>query len=235
VGVVIFLVALSTAQGAQGLIGHGAIAGRLIVESAGGGAIGVATGLLAARAMRATGSETVALTVSLALVLATYRLALALGVSGPIAVVAAGLVVGRGAAAEGGQVRGFWSMVDELLNAMLFLLIGFETLTVAAEHVAPFAVIAAIPFSLVARAASVAAPMLLLSIRSHDRGRGIAVLTWAGLRGGVSVALALTLPESRYRPELLVICYAVVVFSIVVQGLTMPAFVRRMQAARPVV
>lgn len=140
-------------------------------------------------------------------------------------------MIGREPKLEGGQLRAFWSMVDELLNAMLFLLIGFETLTVASEHVALFAVIAAVPFALIARAASVSIPMLLFSIRTHDRGRGIAVLTWAGMRGGISVALALTLPESPYRQKLLVICYVVVVFSIIVQGLTMPAFIRRIQAA----
>lgn len=73
--------------------------------------------------------------------------------------------------------------------------------------------------------------MLVLSIRTHDRGRGIAVLTWAGLRGGVSVALALSLPVSPYRPLLVTICYVVVVFSIVAQGLTMPAVLHRLTRA----
>lgn len=234
VGVVIFLVALSGAQGATGLVGHGVIAARLLIESAGGGAIGVATGLLAVAAIRRTANYNVALTVSLALVLVTYRSAQLAGVSGPIAVVAAGLCVGnerRAGEARRGEVIAFWSVVDELLNAMLFLLIGFETFAIGVERARLPAVLLAIPITLLARAVSVAVPMLVLSIRTHNRGRGIAVLTWAGLRGGVSVALALSLPASPYRALLVTICYVVVVFSIVAQGLTMPAVLHRLTRA----
>ncbi|MBN9559889.1 MAG: sodium:proton antiporter [Alphaproteobacteria bacterium] len=232
VGVVIFLVALSAAQGATGVVGHGVVAAQLLVESAGGGLIGVATGFLAATAMHRVRSYNVKLTISLALVLVTYRLAQTLGVSGPIAVVAAGLLVGNqkrrrsGDDAESADIAAFWGLVDELLNAMLFLLIGFQMLIVEVSRVQIVAVIASIPLALIARAASISIPMLVLSIRTHDRGRGAAVLTWAGMRGGISVALALTLPETPYREALLTVCYAVVVFSIVVQGLTMPRLIR---------
>jgi CPA1 family monovalent cation:H+ antiporter len=232
VGVVIFLVALSAAQGATGVVGHGMVAAQLLVESAGGGLIGVATGFLAAAAMHRVRSYNVKLTISLALVLVTYRLAQTLGVSGPIAVVAAGLLIGNqkrrrsGDDAESADIAAFWGLVDELLNAMLFLLIGFQMLIVDVSRVQVVAVIASIPLALIARAASISIPMLVLSIRTHDRGRGAAVLTWAGMRGGISVALALTLPETPYREALLTVCYAVVVFSIVVQGLTMPRLIR---------
>ena len=232
VGVVIFLVALSAAEGATGVVGHGVVAARLLVESVGGGLIGVATGFLAAVAMRRVRSYNVELTISLALVLVTYRLAQTLEVSGPIAVVAAGLLIGnqkrRHATADekGTDIAAFWGLVDELLNAMLFLLIGFQVLVVEVSRVQIAAVVLSIPLALIARAASISLPMLVLSIRTHDRGRGIAVLTWAGMRGGISVALALTLPETPYREALLTVCYAVVVFSIVVQGLTMPRFIR---------
>ncbi|HST75548.1 MAG TPA: sodium:proton antiporter [Acetobacteraceae bacterium] len=232
VGVVIFLVALSAAEGATGVVGHGVVAARLLVESVGGGLIGVATGFLAAVAMRRVRSYNVELTISLALVLVTYRLAQTLEVSGPIAVVAAGLLIGnqkrRHATADekGTDIAAFWGLVDELLNAMLFLLIGFQVLVVEVSRVQIAAVVLSIPLALIARAASISLPMLVLSVRTHDRGRGIAVLTWAGMRGGISVALALTLPETPYREALLTVCYAVVVFSIVVQGLTMPRFIR---------
>jgi len=232
VGVVIFLVALSAAEGATGVVGHGVVAARLLVESVGGGLIGVATGFLAAAAMRRVRSYNVELTISLALVLVTYRLAQTLEVSGPIAVVAAGLLIGnqkrRHATADekGTDIAAFWGLVDELLNAMLFLLIGFQVLVVEVSRVQIAAVVLSIPLALIARAASISLPMLVLSVRTHDRGRGIAVLTWAGMRGGISVALALTLPETPYREALLTVCYAVVVFSIVVQGLTMPRFIR---------
>ena len=105
----------------------------------GGGLIGVATGFLAAAATRQARSYNVELTISLALVLVTYRVAQTLGVSGPIAVVAAGLLIGNqkrrpsAAAAEGADITAFWGLVDELLNAMLFLLIGFQMLVVEVE------------------------------------------------------------------------------------------------------
>ncbi len=239
VGVVIFLVALSAAQGATGVLGHGVVAAQLIVESAGGGLIGIVTGLVAAAATRRVHSYNVELTVSLALVLVTYRLAQTLGVSGPIAVVAAGLLVGNqkrrpsAAGAEGADIAAFWGLVDELLNAMLFLLIGFQMLVVEVDRVQLVAIVASIPLALIARAASISVPMLVLSIRTHDRGRGVAILTWAGMRGGISVALALTLPETPYREALLTVCYAVVVFSIIVQGLTMPRFIRWLAAPVP--
>ena len=153
----------------------------------------------------------------------------AAGVSGPIAVVAAGLLVGNEKRTGGAfqrEVVAFWAVMDELLNAMLFLLIGFQTLAVGVERARLPAVLLCIPFALLARLVSVTVPMLLLGIRAGDRGRGIAVLTWAGLRGGVSIALALGVPPGPYRALVVTGCYAVVVFSIVVQGLSMPRFIR---------
>ncbi len=228
VGVVIFLVALENAQGVTGLVGRGLIAGRLLVESGGGAAIGLATGYVAAAAIRRA-SSAVELTISLALVLVTYRLAQTAGVSGPIAVVVAGLLLGNSkSGALPHDAVAFWGVVNDLLNAMLFLLIGFQTFVIGWEPGLIAAAAVAVPLALLARLVSVAAPMLLLGLGNRvERRRGIAVLTWAGLRGGVSVALALSLPPSPYRSLLLAACYAVVVFSIVVQGLTMPAFIRR--------
>ena len=244
VAVVIFLAALASAEGATGLLGHGVIAARLLVESAGGAAIGIATGYCAAASIHRSADYNVKLTISLALVLVTYRLAQAAGMSGPIGVVAAGLLIGRQAHRMGtsgpepaqsgfADIVAFWSVVDELLNALLFVLIGFEVLGIALSRVELIPIIAAIPLSLLARAISVSVPMLLMRLRPRDRGRGVAVLTWAGLRGGVSVALALTLPATPYRAPLLTVCYAVVVFSIVVQGLTMPHFIRWIATATP--
>ncbi|MEO8715284.1 MAG: cation:proton antiporter, partial [Acetobacteraceae bacterium] len=119
----------------------------------------------------------------------------------------------------------FWSLVDDLLNTLLYMLMGFELLAVDLGPFATLAALAAIPLALLTRLVSVGAPMLVFDLRLRDRGRGIALLTWAGLRGGVSVALALTLPPSPHRDMLLTVCYAVVIFTIVVQGLTMTRIV----------
>ena len=238
VGVVIYFVALSAAQGARGLLGHGAIASALVTQGVGGFFVGLLTGWIASQAMRLARSLNLALTISLALVLGTYRLADLVGVSGPIAVVAAGLLIGHLAgrqrlhtAAPGEiQLVEFWTLIDELLNALLFLLIGFEMLSLdtANLHVVP--IIAAIPLAIAARAVSVAIPLRLLGMRHRDTmrtlSRAVGVLTWTGLRGGVSVALALTLPASAYRSQLLTVCYTVVVYTVIVQGLTMPAALR---------
>jgi CPA1 family monovalent cation:H+ antiporter len=240
VGVVIFLVALASAQGARGLVGHGAVALALVSQGFGGMAVGVATGALAAAAMRVAKSFNLELTISLALVLGTYRVADAFGVSGPIAVVASGLLVGnisdwRGVeAAERPTLILFWSLVDELLNALLFLLIGFEVLALDPRQVRVLPILASIPFAIIARAVSVGIaravsvgiPVMLLNQQGRSRGRTIGVLTWTGLRGGVSVALGLTLEGTPYFEQLLTVCYTVVVFTIIVQGMSMPAALR---------
>ena len=231
-GVILFLITLEIAGGQTGLIGHGRVIGALLVAGAGGIALGSAAGYLAARVMRRVGDYGLQLTISLALVIASYRLAGALDVSGPIAVVTAGLLLGQVApqftvsSGPESAVVAFWSLLDELLNAMLFLLIGFQVIEVTLSRLAWFPTLMAVPLAILCRFASVAIPSLFLGATGRDRERAIAVLTWAGLRGGVSVALALTLPPSPFREQLLTICYAVVVFTIVVQGLTMPRVIR---------
>jgi CPA1 family monovalent cation:H+ antiporter len=126
------------------------------------------------------------------------------------------------------QVILFWDMMDELLNAMLFLLMGFALLSVEINRHLLMAAAGGIALSLVSRLVSVAVPTALVHLRSLPKARSIAVLTWGGLRGGISVALALALEPSPYRGDLLAVCYAVVVFTILVQGLSMPMLVRRL-------
>jgi monovalent cation:H+ antiporter, CPA1 family len=112
------------------------------------------------------------------------------------------------------------------MNIMLFLLIGLEILGLTIQPAELIPVAFAVPLAVIARAVSVAVPMLFAPDAPIDKVRNVAVLTWAGLRGGISIALALTLPASPWRADLLVVTYAVVVFTIVVQGLTMPWFLR---------
>jgi CPA1 family monovalent cation:H+ antiporter len=206
-------------------------------EAGGGTVLGLATGTLAFGAMRLVDDYNLELTISLALVTVTYSVADWLGLSGPIAVVVAGVLIGNQATRHAmsettrTNVTLFWSLIDELLNAMLFLLVGLETLTIDTSHFWPGMMAGGIVLAILARLISAGIPALLLNLRRLNRGRGIAVLTWGGLRGGISVALALSLPDSPFREPLLQVCYAVVIFTIVVQGLTMPALVRRLYGA----
>jgi CPA1 family monovalent cation:H+ antiporter len=127
---------------------------------------------------------------------------------------------------------GFWSLLDQLLNTMLFLLIGLQLLGLIIQPAALLPIAFAVPLAIASRGISVAAPLLLTGESLRDKARDTAVLTWAGLRGGISIALALTLPASRWRIDLLVVTYAVVIFTIVVQGLTMPGFLRAAYATK---
>ena len=237
-GVVLFQIMLRFAQGEHGLFGHGKVAAALAIEGIGGGAFGCVTGFLAAAIMRWVDEPGLRLMISMALVTTTYRLADLIGISGPTAVVACGLVLRMRYPrdAEGGQVieeiTAFWHVIDELLNAMLFVLIGFELFVINFSRVYLLPVISALPLSLLSRMAGVVLPVLALRGDGRTQRRGMAVLTWAGLRGGVSIALALTLPATPYRGRLLIVCYAVVVFSMLLQGLTMPQVIRRLYGRR---
>jgi CPA1 family monovalent cation:H+ antiporter len=233
-GVVLFQIMLRFAHGEHGLFGHGQVAAALAIEGIGGGAFGCVTGFLAARVMRWVDEPGLRLMISLALVTSTYRLADLLGISGPTAVVACGLLLRMRYPRDAerismiDEITGFWHVIDELLNAMLFVLIGFELFAINFARVFFVPVVGALPLSLFSRLVGVVLPVLVLRGDGRQERRGMAILTWAGLRGGVSIALALTLPASEYRGRLLVVCYAVVVFSMLVQGLTMPQVIRRL-------
>jgi CPA1 family monovalent cation:H+ antiporter len=233
VGVVVFGVALGVAVGDGSMISGADIIIHFLVEAVGGGLLGLALGWVARKFMRAVDSAHLELIISLALATGTFSLANAFGMSGPIAVVVAGLTFGAQpsvvAISQHGrrELMTFWSLADEVLNAMLFLLIGFEVvaLSFGLSHFA--AALVAIPLSVLVRAISVLLATLPIHLRGPDRGGALVVLTWGGLRGGISVALALGLPPSPVRPGLLAICYGVVVFSIIVQGLTVERIARR--------
>jgi CPA1 family monovalent cation:H+ antiporter len=236
--VVLFLLALRVTQGETVTIGHGQIMLELAREIVGGTAVGFVAGWLAMQLMGRIKDDGLQLMVSLALAIGCYRLATVLHLSGPIAVVTAGLCVatlsGRFVAVSEGRspLVGFWALLDQILNTMLFLLMGFQILGLTMQPVQLLYAAFAIPLAVAARWISVAIPWGLTPGSLRDKARGTAVLTWAGLRGGISVALALTLPESAWRADLLVVAYAVVVFTIIVQGLTMPPFLRAVYGAQ---
>ncbi len=233
VGVVIFTVLVAAATGVGGTIDPVHIAELLFIEALGGAALGLATGYLAYRAMRSIDDYTIEVLLSLALVAGTYTLAGKLHMSGPIAVVVAGLLIGnRGrddALSDETQryLFGFWTVIDEILNSILFLLIGLEVLVLRIDPSFGWLAAVSIPLVLFARLLAVAMPVLALGVK-HSFVKGtIPVLTWGGLRGGISIALALSLPEFAEKSALLVATYAVVLFTIIVQGLSLRAVVER--------
>jgi CPA1 family monovalent cation:H+ antiporter len=232
VAVVLFVIMLGWANGQT--VTAADLGLELLQEGGGGVLLGLLAGAAAFGALRLVDDPGLELTVTLALVTVTYALAAVLHVSGPLAVVVAGVIIGHHATrhamtdASRDQVLLFWDLIDELLNAALFLLMGFALLSVELSPHLLLAAAAGIGLALATRLVSVALPTALVHVPHRARARGIAILTWGGLRGGISVALALALEPSPYRGTLLAICYAVVVWTILVQGLTMPALVRRL-------
>ncbi len=195
-------------------------------EVIGGVALGLALGSVGYRALKSINDHSLELLITLALAMFVYSLAFWIHVSGPIAVVVAGLLIGN----PGRQfamsdrtrehVDAFWSMIDEILNAVLFLLLGLQVLAMPRGAQTIGAGLVAIPVTLLARLISVAAPVAVMSVRGRLVRGLVPILTWSGLRGGLSVAMALSLPTFPGREILLACTYAVVVFSIIVQGQT---------------
>lgn len=235
VGVVIFTIVLALAlRGEQATLELAGVVGLFVSEALGGVVLGMVVGYLAYRALRTIDEYILEVVISLALVMVTYAIALRAHLSGPIAVVVAGLFIGnhgvRFAMSEKTRERlfDFWELIDEILNSVLFLLIGLEVMLLRFDTGYLAAALLAIPIALAARLISVSIPILLLSRRDKFTQGAVPVLVWGGLRGGISVALAFSLPENEIKPLILAITYSVVVFSIVVQGLTVKAVVAKM-------
>ena len=231
VGVVIFLVLAGIAAGNQPFTA-GSIAWMFLTEALGGVTFGLLIGGISYFLLRSINNYSVEVLITLALVTGGYALASALHLSGPIAMVVAGLLIGnhgrRSAMSEITRLHidTFWELVDELLNAVLFLLIGLEVLILSFKTSYFHAALVLIPAVLLARFISVSVPVLLLrKIREFSPGV-IPIMTWGGLRGGISVALALSLPLGPEREEILAVTYLIVVFSITVQGLTIGRVIR---------
>jgi CPA1 family monovalent cation:H+ antiporter len=233
VGVVLFTLMLSLATNTQiDNFGVSRIVSLFLLEAVGGGLLGLALGYLAFLLLRRVADYNVELILSLALASGTYSVAGMLGISGPIAVVVAGILIGNHgvghamSAATRQHLLGFWRLVEEVLNALLFLLIGLEIAAIDMETRNVIVMFAMLPTVLAVRWLSVAASALPLNLRLPDRRGSFLVLTWGGLRGGLSVAMALSLPEGPSKAPILTIAYGIVVFSIVGQGLTLERVAR---------
>lgn len=225
VGVVVFVVILGIATGGHEL-GVRHVLELFLVEAGGGLVYGFGLGWVAFQMLKSVDNYQVEIFITLALVTGGYLLAQRIHVSGPLAMVVAGLLIGnRGRAfAMSDQTRerldAFWELVDEFLNALLFVFIGIEVLVLELHPVFLIAGAIAVPLVLLARWASVGAPIAVLRRWRPFSPHAVKILTWSGLRGGISVALALSLPAGPSRGVLITVTYIVVSFSIVAQGLT---------------
>ena len=224
VGIVVFAAALAVATGAGDLSPLNAIA-SVGVQAIGGLALGWATATVAIRAMRAIDDYGVEVSLSLALAVGVYALAALLHLSGPIAVVTAGLLIGdcasKGVMSEVTKqhLLGFWGLVDEILNAILFTLLGLELLVVRIDLRLAGLWACAIALVLLARILVVMPWGVFFRARHDEKGASL-LLTWGGLHGALSLAMALSVPAGPARGFVLSTTFAVVIASVLVQGLT---------------
>jgi len=232
IGVVVFLIILELAMG-SGEITFGRVALLFFEEAVGGVLLGLVIGVIAYKMLKQVNNYQVEVIITLALVMGGYALADRIHTSGPIAIVVAGLLIGNHgrafamSAVTRERLDDFWELMDEILNALLFMLIGLEVLIMPFTRELFFAGLLAIIITLFARWTSVGGAVILMkTFRSFSPG-AIKILTWGGLRGGISVALALSIPAVPERMTIITITYIIVVFSIIVQGMSLGKLVDR--------
>ncbi|WP_113662795.1 cation:proton antiporter [Pedobacter nanyangensis] len=226
VAVVVFAVILQLTQSSDIDISFGNISWLLVKEAAGGFIVGALLGLGASNAMRKIDDYKVSVLITLSVVMGGYLIARAMHISGPLTMVAAGIVIGNYgkrtamSATTKDYLNKFWELIDEILNAILFLFIGFELLII--PNITNYWLIGGISIMVVlfARFISIYIPVKVIPFKNKFSKGTIKVLVWGGLRGGVSIALALSIDEGPHKPVILAITYFIVVFSIIVQGLS---------------
>lgn len=239
VGVVIFITFYEIAQIGLDNMSVWKILWLFVREAGGGLLLGWLLGYLGYWALRSIDNYVVEVMITLAIVMGGYSLAEDLGISGPLAMVMAGLITGNKSLGSGvsdtsrDYLYKFWEMMDELMNAILFLLIGFEMLIVAFNLTLLWLGLIAIVIVLFARLISVSLPIFVLRNKKTFENNSIPILTWGALRGGISVALALSLPKYMFGDMFVSITYIVVLFSIIVQGLTIGKFAKKLAEVNP--
>ncbi len=236
VAVVVFLTILEIAQTGLDKLSVTDISILFIRETGGGLLYGAVLGYLGFYAIKSIDKYEVEVMITVAIVMGGYLLADRLHISGPLAMVVAGIVLGTKIRKSGvselsrDYLNKFWELIDEMLNALLFMLIGFEMLVVKFNFTVLIIGMICIVMVLISRWISVALPITLLRYKVTFEKNAIAILTWGGLRGGLSVALALSLPLNMHRDLFVSITYIVVVFSIIVQGLSIGKIYRKLSS-----
>jgi Na+:H+ antiporter len=233
VAVVVFLVIMALAAG-NNSVSVGTVLDLFAREAAGGALFGLVAGLIAYRMLCTVDNYQVEMLITLALVTSGYALAEKLHLSAPIAIVVAGLLIGNHGRLmpmperTRERLNTSWELIDEILNAVLFVLIGMEMLVLVFREEYLLAGLIAIPIVLLARFITVGLPVTLMRRFRNFSPHAVKILTWGGLRGGISIALALSLPAGEVRKTLVAVTYIVVVFSILVQGLTIGWLIKRL-------
>lgn len=235
VGLILFVVFLHIAQEPDSGFSMNAVLKLFGLEVLGGIAIGLIAGYFGYRLIRSIKDFQSILLISIALVLGISAVAHQVHASIPLAVVTAGLIVGNQTRDKRKLTNQFlnqvWHLVDEVLNTILFVLIGLELIVIPFVSLYWQIGLISILLALIARLASLMLPVAPV-LRKVSFGN-LYILTWAGLRGGISIAMALTLPASRYKELILATCYMIVIFSIVIQGLTLNRVIDTVAAHRP--
>ena len=236
--VVVFTVVLQLAIGKEIALNVESIGLLLLKEAGGGLLLGVLLGYSASRAMRVVDDYIISVLITLSVVMGGYLIAHELHISAPLAMVAAGLFMGN--FSESFKMKSetqdylikFWELIDEIMNAVLFLFIGFELLLIKDLNDYLVAGGICIMIVLAARWIAIFVPTKFMSLRYRFSPQTMKVLVWGGIRGGVSIALALSIPQNEYNKIIISITYCVVVFSIVVQGLTIGKVANPKQIAK---
>jgi len=233
VAVVVFVTLLEVAE-QPGDLNWLKVAGLFAQEALGGLLWGVLIGYLGFVLMRSINNYKVEVMITLAIVMGGYSLASLLLISGPLAMVAAGIIIGNQAKNEAVSdqtseyIDKFWELIDEILNAVLFVLIGFELLIINLHFLYVLIGIGAIAIVLFSRYVSVLLPAQIVKLKERVSHKTILILTWGGLRGGISIALALSIKPEMYKDLWVTLTYVIVAFSILVQGLTVGRFAKRL-------
>lgn len=235
IGVVIFLTVFKIAKSGIANVHFSEVAHLLVTEIIGGLGLGFILGYLGYRMMKAIDHYQTEVLISLAIVMGGYSLASYLHFSGPLAMVVAGLFIGNHGVelamsdVTRDYVHKFWEMIDEILNAVLFVLIGLELILIPFRTSYLLIGLITTAIVLLVRYFSLAVPSKVLKFHKTFAPNALLIMTWGGLRGGISIALALSLQVEMEKEIIVAITYTVVLFSLIIQGLTIERLIKRLQ------